>query len=57
MAGLAFDDSDGNLWLHDVGGKVVKFDTTFGFIIPGSGWTGGGFPSWVMVHCSMTSAR
>ncbi|MCH8805048.1 MAG: hypothetical protein IH986_03050 [Planctomycetes bacterium] len=41
--GLAYDDFDGNLWVHGVLDEIVKVDTRTGLIIPGEGWpTGGG---------------
>lgn len=41
LYGLAYDDSDGNLWGHDTGGAVVKIDTSTGALIPGAGWSTG----------------
>ena len=35
--GLAYDDSDGNLWIQG-NGTIVKIDKSSGQIIPGSGW-------------------
>ena len=38
LFGLAYDQSDGNLWGHDTDGQVIKIDTSTGTIIPGAGW-------------------
>ncbi len=43
LYGLAYDDTDGNLWGHHTGGEVIKIDTTTGTTIPATGWTSG-FP-------------
>jgi hypothetical protein len=41
LYGLAYDDSDGNLWGHITGGDVIKIDATTGAVIPGAGWPNG----------------
>ncbi len=41
LYGLAYDDSDGNLWGHDGLGAVVKIDAATGTLMPGLGWAAG----------------